>query len=107
MRDKKLLRTSRFFPEEDDNREMRDTFAPDNLKVNEYLYRRVDIEDAAQAHIRAMQRAAGLGFGKYIISASTPFQKQDLRALRTNAPHVVARLFPNSPAEYAEDGSWH
>ena len=99
-----VLRTSRFFPEQDDNREMRSAFDPDNLKVNEYLYRRVDIEDAVQAHIHAMQRAAALGFGKYIISASTPFKKEDLQQLRTTAPHVVERLFPDYPAEYARRG---
>ncbi len=44
-----VLRISRFFPEEDDDREVQSKFEPDNLKVNEYLYRRVDIEDAAQS----------------------------------------------------------
>jgi nucleoside-diphosphate-sugar epimerase len=99
-----VLRTSRFFPEEDDNREVQSRFDPDNLKVNEYLYRRVDIEDAVNAHILAMERVAVLGFGKYIISASTPFKKEDLRELRTAAPHVVERLFPDYTEEYARRG---
>src|SRR4051812_33623666 len=40
-----VLRTSRFFPEEDDNRAVRDAYADANLKLNEFLHRRVDIED--------------------------------------------------------------
>src|SRR5882762_2407242 len=38
-----VLRTSRFFPEEDDNRAVRESYADGNVKANEYLYRRVDI----------------------------------------------------------------
>src|ERR1700719_1777755 len=40
-----VLRTSRFFPEEDDNKEVREAYSDDNVKVNEYLYRRVEIAD--------------------------------------------------------------
>jgi UDP-glucose 4-epimerase len=40
-----ILRTSRFFPEADDRKETRDAFADANVKVNEFLYRRADIED--------------------------------------------------------------
>src|SRR5437762_11013629 len=40
-----ILKTSRFFPEEDDKRSIRDLYEDENIKVNEYLYRRVDIED--------------------------------------------------------------
>jgi UDP-glucose 4-epimerase len=41
-----VLRTSRFFPEEDDNKVTRDTYADDNAKANEFLFRRLDLEDA-------------------------------------------------------------
>src|SRR5258708_38584454 len=64
-----VLRTSRFFPEEDDSKEARDGFSDDNLKVNEYLHRRVDIEDIVSAHLLAAERAPALGGRKYIISA--------------------------------------
>src|SRR6516165_4412528 len=64
-----VLRTSRFFPEEDDNKELREAFSDENLKANEYLYRRVDIEDVVSAHLLAPERAPDLGFRKYIISA--------------------------------------
>ena len=41
-----VLRTSRFFPEADDNREIRESYADDNLKANEFLYRRVGMAKA-------------------------------------------------------------
>src|SRR6266404_7328958 len=44
-----VLRTSRFFPEEDDNQGVRAAYSDDNVKVNEYLYRRVEIEDVVSA----------------------------------------------------------
>src|ERR687893_676515 len=47
-----VLRTSRFFPEADDDLERRSTFDDANLKVNELLYRRVDLEDVVSAHER-------------------------------------------------------
>ena len=99
-----VLRTSRFFPEEDDNRSIREAYANENLKVNEYLYRRVDIEDAVGAHLVAMARARDLGFGRYIISATTPFSPADVADLRTDAPRVVRRYFPDYEAAYARRG---
>jgi len=90
-----ILRTSRFFPEEDDKKINRELYPDNNLKINEYLYRRVDIEDAAIAHLLAIDKAASIGFGKYIISATTPFSENDLSELRNNAPSVVERLFPD------------
>ncbi|HEY0608321.1 MAG TPA: NAD(P)-dependent oxidoreductase, partial [Chitinophaga sp.] len=41
-----VLRTSRFFPEEDDHKGMREAYADENLKANEFLFRRVELEDA-------------------------------------------------------------
>jgi nucleoside-diphosphate-sugar epimerase len=99
-----VLRTSRFFPEGDDSDEVRAAYDDANLKANEYLYRRVDVADVADAHLLAMQRAAQIGFGKYIISATTPFTPADLAGLRDDAPAVVRRLFPGYEAEYARRG---
>ena len=96
-----VLRTSRFFPEGDDDHEVRSAFADANVKANEYLHRRVDVADVADAHLRALERAAQIGFGKYIVSATTPFTPDDLAALRDDAPAVVRRLFPDYEAEYA------
>ncbi len=99
-----VLRTSRFFPEEDDNKEKREAFADDNAKTSEFLFRRVDIGDAVGAHLNALERASQIGFGKYIISATTPFQPHDLADLRRDAPAVVARYVPAFKAEYEKRG---
>jgi nucleoside-diphosphate-sugar epimerase len=99
-----VLRTSRFFPEEDDREEVRAAYPAANAKVNELLYRRADIADIVQAHRLALERAPDIGFGRYIISATTPFTNADLAELRTDAPAVVARLFPAYPAIYERLG---
>ncbi len=99
-----VLRTSRFFPETDDDSEIASTFIDGNVKANEYLYRRVDIEDVVGAHLLADDRAPELGFAKYVISATTPFTRRDVAELARDAPAVVRRLFPDQPAEYARRG---
>jgi UDP-glucose 4-epimerase len=99
-----VLRTSRFFPEEDDNRKVRLEFSDENAKANEFLYRRVDIEDVLSAHLLAVERAGEIGFGKYIISATTPFLAGDLGALRVDAPGVVRERVPGYQAEYERRG---
>lgn len=95
-----VLRTSRFFPEEDDFKDLRESFSDDNLKVNEYLFRRVEIEDAVDAHLLAAKHAQRIGFGKYIISATTPFEEKHRLDLRTKADQVVSQLVPEYKAEY-------
>ncbi|WP_207513644.1 NAD-dependent epimerase/dehydratase family protein [Longitalea luteola] len=99
-----VLRTSRFFPEEDDNRKMREIYPDSNLKANEFLYRRAEIEDVVSAHLAAMERAKSIGFGTYIISATTPFQQTDLWDLRAHAHEVVKRLYPEYLAIYEQRG---
>jgi UDP-glucose 4-epimerase len=99
-----ILRTSRFFPEPDDNAETRKNYSDDNAKVNELLYRRVDIEDVVSAHLQALDRAPAIGFGRYIVSATTPFGRDDLPELRTNAPAVVNRRCPGFAEVYARRG---
>jgi len=99
-----ILRTSRFFPESDDREDVRAAYTDDNAKVNELLYRRVDLADAVSAHLLALERAVDIGFGRYIISATTPFSHEDLAELRVDAPAVVRRLFPDYQAVYAERG---
>jgi nucleoside-diphosphate-sugar epimerase len=99
-----ILRTSRFFPEEDDRDEIRNGYPDVNVKVNELLYRRGDIEDMVGAHRLALERAGEIGFGRYIVSATTPFTRDDLAELRADAPAVVRRLFPDYEAIYAERG---
>jgi UDP-glucose 4-epimerase len=99
-----ILRTSRFFPEADDRDEVRNAYDDPNVKANEFLYRRVDLEDVVSAHRLALERAPALGFARYIVSATTPFRPGDLAALRTDAPSVVRRLFPDYEAVYAQRG---
>ena len=99
-----ILRTSRFFPEEDDRREIRAHYQDDNVKANEYLFRRIDLEDTVSAHLAALEKAPDIGFGRYIISATTPFTQEDLQGLRRDAPAVLARIFPDFEAEYARRG---
>ena len=95
-----VLRTSRFFPEEDDNPLVRNAYSDANAKANEFLYRRVDIEDVVSAHLLAQKHAAALGFRKYIISSTTPFRPSDLADLRVNAPRVVRQRIPEYEVEY-------
>ncbi len=99
-----VLRTSRFFPEEDDNKDVREAYSDDNVKVNEYLSRRVEIEDVVSAHLLASERAPAIGFRKYIVSATTPFLPDDLPALRVDAPRVVRLRVPEYEAEYERRG---
>ncbi|HTS68642.1 MAG TPA: NAD(P)-dependent oxidoreductase [Terriglobia bacterium] len=99
-----VLRTSRFFPEEDDDPTARESYADDNLKVNEYLFRRVDLEDVVGAHVLAAQHAPAVGFRKYIVSATTPFMPGDMQDVRDDAPRAVRQLFPEYEAEYSRRG---
>ena len=99
-----VLRTSRFFPERDDADEIRNAYPDANVKANEFLHRRADISDVADAHLLAMDRAPAIGYGRYIVSATTPFTPGDLAEVRAGAPAVVRRLFPDQEAEYARRG---
>ena len=99
-----VLRTSRFFSEVDDNPQRRDQYDDLNVKVNEYLHRRVDLADAVAAHILAAERVPVIGFGRYIVSATTPFRPEHLSRLRTDAAGVVRRLFPDYEEVYRRRG---
>ncbi|MCA6123875.1 NAD(P)-dependent oxidoreductase [Bradyrhizobium sp. WSM 1704] len=94
-----VLRTSRFFPEDDDT--IRDIHG-ENLKATELLYRRLTVEDAADAHVAALERISG--FEVFVISAPTPFARSDVAALKTDAAAVIARYFPDAPDLFARRG---
>lgn len=96
-----VLRTSRFFPEEDDTHR---TLSGENMKANELLHRRLTVEDAARAHIAALDRAPQIGFGSFIISAPTPFDRSECDELKRDAATVIARHFPDAPKLYARKG---
>jgi UDP-glucose 4-epimerase len=99
-----VLRTSRFFPEDDDSAAVRSQYSAANAQANEFLYRRADIEDIVSVHLLAEEKALDLGFRRYIISATTPFRRADLLALRKNAAAVVHELFPQAGDLYARQG---
>ncbi|MFC3551685.1 NAD-dependent epimerase/dehydratase family protein [Lysobacter cavernae] len=99
-----VLRTSRFFPEPDDNPVIRNVYVDGNIKANEFLYRRADVQDLVDAHLLAIERAPQIGFGRYLLSATTPFTRDDLGALRSHAPTVVAQRVPGFEAEYLRRG---
>ena len=96
-----VLRTSRFFPEDDDTHKVP---PGDNLKANELLHRRVTVEDAARAHVLALERAVGVGFDMLLISAPTPFSKRDAVDLKKDARAVIGRYFPEARDLFAKRG---
>jgi len=98
-----ILRTSRFFPEEDDNAATRAAFDQTNAKVNELLNRRVDLADAVEAHLLAAERAREIEFARYIVSAPSPFTRADLEDL-TRDPAAAVRRHVAFEDEYARRG---
>ena len=96
-----VLRTSRFFPEDDDTLT---NPPPENLKANEFLNRRLTVEDAARAHLVALEKTPDIGFGVYIVSAPAPFSRQDCGALKAAAPDVITHYFPDAADLYAARG---
>ena len=99
-----VLRTSRFFPEEDDNPHARAAHPDGNIKANEFLNRRADIEDIVSAHLVAIDKAAEIGFGRYIISATTPFARSECAQLRHDAPALVRHRVPDYVEQYTRRG---
>jgi UDP-glucose 4-epimerase len=96
-----ILRTGRFFPEEDDTDR---ALSGENSKANELLNRRLTVEDAAAAHIAAIDRAPELGFGTYILAARTPFTRADVAELKSDAAAVIVRILPDAADLYARAG---
>lgn len=96
-----VLRTSRFFPEEDDTHR---ALSGENMKANELLHRRLTVEDAARAHLVALERAPEIGFDTFIVSAPTPFTRDDCTTLKADAPAVIARHFPDALELYRAQG---
>ena len=95
------LRVSRFFPEDDDTHAVP---SGENLKANEFLNRRLTVEDCAAAHLAALNAAPRVGWGLYVVSASPPFTPADAGRLKTDAAGLIAERFPEAPALYAARG---
>jgi len=96
-----VLRTARFFPEDDDTHAEP---AGENLKANEFLNRRLTVEDCAAAHLAALAAAPRVGWGLYVVSAPPPFGRADVARLKTDAAGLIAERFPDAPALYAARG---
>jgi nucleoside-diphosphate-sugar epimerase len=96
-----VLRTARFFPEDDDTLAVP---SGDNLKANEFLNRRLTVEDCTAAHLAALDGAERLGWGVYVVSAPPPFTRADAARLKTDAAGLIAERFPDAPALYAKRG---
>jgi nucleoside-diphosphate-sugar epimerase len=99
-----VLRVSRFFTEGDDTPDQYDGRSEENIKANEYAYRRIALEDAVDAHLKAAQLAPLLGFGRYVVSASTPFTREDMAQLRIDAASVFALRVPLAAAVWKQRG---
>ena len=99
-----VLRTSRFFLEVDDDEGARASFNDDNLKVNELLYRRVDIADLVSAHVCAIEYAQSHAFGRFVISAPTRFRPTDSKLLGRDAASVVRSYYPEYESIYESKG---
>lgn len=96
------LRTSRFFPEEDDDREKRGVYSDQNIKALEFLYRRVEISDVVDAHLLAAVKAKSMEFAPYIISATSPFSIEDLNQLNQNADELIKKMYPGLAKKFTE-----
>ena len=88
-----ILRTSRFFPEAQDDAGLRAAYSTENSQALEFLHRRVDLEDVVSAHLCAVEKASSIGFDRLVISATTPFRPDHRAVLRRNAGDVVRGLF--------------
>ena len=78
-----ILRTSRFFPEADDRDDVRAAFDDANLKLNELLNRRADLEDVVGAHRCALARARRRRL--------RPLHRQRHHAVHPRRPAAAAR----------------
>jgi UDP-glucose 4-epimerase len=102
-----VVRLSRFFQEADDEPEARKRYADANLKLNELLYRRADVEDMAQACLLAAAKAQAVvqahrltPEGKssaptFIISSPTLFVRSEVSQL-TAADSIRALVLQHS-----------
>lgn len=109
-----VLRVARFFPEEDDDDARRAAAPQDgNLKVLELAHRRVDIADVVAACVCALRTASRRGdgdgpfWGRYVISAPTPFGRDEETMRRLGggqAAEVYKECVPGIEAAFAKAG---
>jgi hypothetical protein len=95
-----ILRVSRFFPEDDDkDRHKQLLISDDNLKANEYLYRRVAVQDVVAAHVQAQAKAKEVWSWDLLprpfpsLFASSPRWRPGTRKRRCPSRHRVLSQF--------------
>lgn len=96
-----ILRTGRFFPEDDDTHH---ALSGENMKANEFLNRRLSAHDAARAHVVALEKIAGLNCETFVLSAPPPFAREEAADLARDARTVIARHFKDAAELYAARG---
>ena len=99
-----VLKTSRFFPEPDDDPAVRARFPSANAQANEFLTRRVEIEDLVAAHLLAAEQAQDLAFGRYVISATSPLRPEDTDLLTRRPMAAISRRVPEAAELYGALG---
>lgn len=87
----RILRMSRCFPE------------PANTMAVLRLHRGIDARDVADAHAAAI-RHAGAAHETFVISAATPFQRDDAERLAQAAPATIASRCPTLANAFAMRG---
>lgn len=96
-----ILRTGRFFPEDDDTDL---ALSGENMKANEFLNRRLSAADAARAHVVALGGIQGQGCETFVLSAPPPFTRDDSAELARDARAVILRHYPDAEDLYARRG---
>ena len=86
-----VIRMSRCFPQ-----------PADQMSVLR-LHRGIDVRDVADAHVAALALPAG-SFNRFVVSGSTPFQREDLEQLGRDAVEVLCLRCPELVAEHARRG---
>ena len=74
------------------------------MKLNEYLYRRIHLDDVISAHIHALNHSIELNYGLYIISSTTPFHYEDIQSLRHKGEEIVMKYHPEYVDIYQRKG---
>jgi UDP-glucose 4-epimerase len=82
-----IYRVGRFLPE------------AANLQANHRLYRGLDERDGAQALYLALQHHFA-DFEIFNIASSSPFTKDDLKALKDNPVEIIQQMYPDAVAIY-------
>jgi UDP-glucose 4-epimerase len=88
-----VYRVARFLPEDD------------NLKINHRLYRGLDERDGAEA-LRLALLYHFINFEIFNISGGSPFNKDELKAIKHAPQEVIVKHYPDAAAIYKEKG-WH